>query len=40
MLDVRSAMRRTAAFNHDRIAVKSLGRELAFGESWDRGVRR
>src|ERR1039457_6824443 len=39
MLDVRSAMRRTAAFNHDRIAVKSLGRELTFGESWDRGVR-
>ena len=39
MLDVRSAMRRTAAFNRDRIAVKSLGRELTFGESWDRGMR-
>ena len=39
MLDVRSAMRRTAVFNRDRIAVKSLGRELTFGESWDRGVR-
>jgi acyl-CoA synthetase (AMP-forming)/AMP-acid ligase II len=39
MLDVRSAMRRTAGFNRDRIAVKSLGRELTFGESWDRGVR-
>ena len=35
MLDVRSAMRRTAAFNRDRIAVKSLGRELTFAESWD-----
>lgn len=39
MLDVRSAMRRAAAFNHDLVAVKSQDRELTFGESWDRGVR-
>ncbi|MFT3874143.1 MAG: long-chain fatty acid--CoA ligase [Nocardioides sp.] len=39
MLDVRSAMRRAAAFHKDRVAVKSQGRELTFGESWDRGLR-
>jgi acyl-CoA synthetase (AMP-forming)/AMP-acid ligase II len=39
MLDVRTAMRRAASFNRDRVAVKSDGRELTFGESWDRGVR-
>jgi acyl-CoA synthetase (AMP-forming)/AMP-acid ligase II len=39
MLDVRTAMRRAASFHKDRVAVKSQGRELTFGESWDRGVR-
>jgi len=39
MLDVRTAMRRAAVFNKDRVAVKSHGREVTFGESWDRGVR-
>jgi acyl-CoA synthetase (AMP-forming)/AMP-acid ligase II len=38
VLDVRSAMRRSAAFHRDLVAVKSDGRELTFGEAWDRGL--
>lgn len=39
MIDIRGAMRRAAAFNGDRIAVRADGRDLTFAESWDRGVR-
>jgi len=39
MLDVRSAMRRAAGFHRDRVAIRSAGRELTFGEAWERGLR-
>jgi acyl-CoA synthetase (AMP-forming)/AMP-acid ligase II len=39
VLDVRSAMRRSASFHRDLIAVESSGRTLTFGQAWDRGVR-
>ena len=39
MLDVRSAMRRSAQFHHDLIAIKSGDRELTFAEAWERGLR-
>lgn len=39
MLDVRSAMRRSARFHRDRPAVVSDGVELTFGEVWQRGLR-
>lgn len=39
MLDVRSAMRRSARFHRDLLAVQSEGRELTFGEAWERGLR-
>lgn len=38
MLDVRSAMRRSAAFHHDLVAIKSGDVALTFGEAWDRGL--
>jgi acyl-CoA synthetase (AMP-forming)/AMP-acid ligase II len=39
VLDVRSAMRRSARFHRDRPAVVSDGTELTFGEVWQRGLR-
>ncbi|HEX5118081.1 MAG TPA: AMP-binding protein [Pseudonocardiaceae bacterium] len=39
MLDVRSAMRRAAAINADRVAVLGDGRSLTFGQAWERGLR-
>ena len=39
MLDVRSAMRRSALFHQDLPAVVSDGRELTFGQIWQRGLR-
>jgi acyl-CoA synthetase (AMP-forming)/AMP-acid ligase II len=39
MLDVRTALRRSAGFHSERTAVVSEGRELTFGQAWDRGVR-
>jgi acyl-CoA synthetase (AMP-forming)/AMP-acid ligase II len=39
MLDVRTAMRRSAAYHRDQLAVRSQGRDLTFGEAWERGVR-
>lgn len=39
MLDVRSAMRRSAQFHAELPAIKSQGRELTFAEAWDRGIR-
>jgi acyl-CoA synthetase (AMP-forming)/AMP-acid ligase II len=39
MLDVRSAMRRSANFHRDLVAVRSGGSTLTFGEAWDRGLR-
>jgi acyl-CoA synthetase (AMP-forming)/AMP-acid ligase II len=39
VLDVRTAMRRSARFHEDQVAVRSQGRELTFGEAWDRGSR-
>ena len=39
MLDVRSAMRRSARFHRNLTAVVSDGRELTYGEVWDRGMR-
>jgi len=38
-MDVRSILRRSAAMNHDRIAVVADGRRLTFDEMWQRGVR-
>ncbi|MGE4426837.1 MAG: class I adenylate-forming enzyme family protein [Solirubrobacteraceae bacterium] len=32
-------MRRAAGFHRDRIAIRSGGRELTFGEAWERGLR-
>ncbi|MDR0344226.1 MAG: AMP-binding protein [Nocardiopsaceae bacterium] len=39
MLDVRTAMRRSAEFHRDLVAVESQGRQLTFGEAWERGLR-
>ena len=39
VLDVRSAMRRSAQFHWDLPAVVSGGRQLTFGETWQRGMR-
>ncbi|MET7395732.1 AMP-binding protein [Dactylosporangium sp. NPDC005572] len=39
MLDVRTAMRRSARFHSDLVAVRSGGRELTFAAAWQRGVR-
>ncbi|WP_019873361.1 class I adenylate-forming enzyme family protein [Sporichthya polymorpha] len=39
MLDVRSAMRRSAQFHADLPAVASLGRTLTYAQAWERGVR-
>lgn len=39
MLDVRSAMRRSADFHRDLNAVESGGRKLTYGEAWERGLR-
>jgi acyl-CoA synthetase (AMP-forming)/AMP-acid ligase II len=39
VLDVRSAMRRSATFHRDLVAVESGGSTLTYGEAWDRGVR-
>ncbi|MFG2039816.1 class I adenylate-forming enzyme family protein [Dactylosporangium sp. NPDC048998] len=39
MLDVRTAMRRSAQFHSDLVAVRSGGRELTFATAWQRGVR-
>ena len=39
MITVTSGLRRAAAQNHSLAAVRSHGRELSFGEVWDRGVR-
>ena len=39
MLDVRTAMRRSAMFHTDLVAIRSGGRELTYGQAWERGVR-
>lgn len=39
MLDVRTAMRRSARFHGDLVAVRSEGRDLTFAEAWSRGSR-
>jgi acyl-CoA synthetase (AMP-forming)/AMP-acid ligase II len=39
MLDVRTAMRRSAQFHRDQLAVISGDREMTFGEAWNRGLR-
>ena len=39
MLDIRTAMRRSARFHADQIAVRSQGRTLTFAEAWSRGCR-
>lgn len=39
MLDVRSAMRRSAQFHEDLTAVVSGDRQLTYGEAWQRGLR-
>lgn len=39
MLDVRSAMRRSAQFHRDLPAIVGDDRQLTFGESWERGMR-
>jgi len=39
VLDIRSAMRRSANFHRDLVAVRSGGSMLTFGEAWDRGLR-
>jgi acyl-CoA synthetase (AMP-forming)/AMP-acid ligase II len=39
VLDVRTAMRRSANFHRDLVAVESGGSSLTFGEAWDRGLR-
>ncbi|HUZ24229.1 MAG TPA: AMP-binding protein [Streptosporangiaceae bacterium] len=39
MLDVRSAMRRSARFHRDLVAIRSGDRELTYGQAWDRGLR-
>jgi acyl-CoA synthetase (AMP-forming)/AMP-acid ligase II len=39
MLDVRGAMRRSAVFHRDLVAIKGGGREFTYGQAWDRGIR-
>jgi acyl-CoA synthetase (AMP-forming)/AMP-acid ligase II len=39
MLDVRTAMRRSAEFHRDLVAVQSQGRQLTYGVAWERGLR-
>ena len=39
MLDVRGAMRRSARFHRDLIAIRSGDRELTYGQAWERGLR-
>ena len=39
MLDVRSAMRRSARFHRDLTAIRSGDRELTYGQAWERGLR-
>ena len=38
MIDVRTAMRRAAVFNKDRVAIISESGSLTFAEAWDRGI--
>jgi acyl-CoA synthetase (AMP-forming)/AMP-acid ligase II len=39
VLDVRSAMRRSARFHRDLVAIRSGGRQLTYAEAWERGLR-
>ena len=39
MLDVRTALRRSARFHRHQIGISSDGRQLTFGEAWERGLR-
>ena len=39
MLDIRTAMRRSARFHADQIAIRSQGRQLTYAEAWQRGIR-
>jgi acyl-CoA synthetase (AMP-forming)/AMP-acid ligase II len=39
MLDVRSALRRSAGFHRDRVAIIGDGTELTYGAAWARGIR-
>lgn len=39
MINVRDAMRRSAGWHKDRVAVVSGDRTLTFGEAWERGIR-
>lgn len=39
MLDVRSALRRSAGFHHDRVAIISGETTLTYAQAWARGVR-
>jgi acyl-CoA synthetase (AMP-forming)/AMP-acid ligase II len=39
VLDVRSAMRRSARFHRDLVAIRSGGRQLTYGQAWERGLR-
>jgi acyl-CoA synthetase (AMP-forming)/AMP-acid ligase II len=39
VLDVRSAMRRSARYHRDLVAIRSGDRELTYGQAWERGLR-
>ena len=39
MLDVRSAMRRAAGFNRERIAIVCGDRQFTYAQAWERGLR-
>lgn len=39
MINVRDALRRSAQWNSDALAIISDDRGLTFGEAWDRGIR-
>jgi acyl-CoA synthetase (AMP-forming)/AMP-acid ligase II len=39
VLDVRSALRRSAGFHRDRVAIISDGTELTYAGAWQRGIR-
>jgi acyl-CoA synthetase (AMP-forming)/AMP-acid ligase II len=39
VLDVRTAMRRSAMFHTDLVAIRSDDRELTYGQAWERGTR-
>jgi acyl-CoA synthetase (AMP-forming)/AMP-acid ligase II len=39
MLDVRSALRRSAGFHADRTAIISGPDRLTYGQAWERGIR-